>query len=297
MLGIVALVDSLSDGIIVKRLWTFVSNMIGYGAYELLVTWVIKYLVFACAVISTIKLIRTVRQNTILRQTMTMKDQQIMDNYHAIERNIRDTAALRHDWKNQITSLNLLFQEGNLDRLGERLGQLSAEVDRLRLPAYSDCFIVNALLQNASVRAAGENISFRAQAPLPKRLEIDEGDLCSLLMNLLDNAFEAAAKVEEKDRRFVDITLRINQGFLAVCCRNSFKGEVEVGRDGMPETTKEDRSGHGFGMRQMELIAGKYGSKLDLSQDNGVFTVQTALKLKNKKTPQKSGALKSPDRV
>ncbi len=102
-------------------------------------------------------------------------------------------------------------------------------------------------------------------------------------MNLLDNALEAAGQVTDPAGRFVSVSLQVNQGFLAVSCRNSYDGTLILDEKGWPRTSKADRENHGFGLPQMEAVVRKYASRLELSYDGGVFTVQTALNLKRKK--------------
>ncbi len=267
----------------------FYFTLMLHGDTVLLV--IVPYFTIVCGAITVYG---RIKQSFIERsesQAMSVRQNMLSDSYRAIEQRFSETAMLRHDWKNQITTLNLLYQQGEMEKLGQRLRELDSSVDGLRLPIFSECFIINALLQNASVRADREGIEFRASAPLPEQVGMDEGDMCSFFINMLDNAIEAASKVPEGKKRFIDLSVKINQGFLAVCCRNSCQGDVEL-EGGMPETTKAPGEGHGLGLRQMEQIARRYGSKLDLSCDGGVFTVQTALKLKKapKKAPATAGA-------
>lgn len=49
--------------------------------------------------------------------------------------------------------------------------------------------------------------------------------------------------------------------------------------DGLPATTKEDVTNHGFGTRSMRLIAERYGGALKLGAENGVFYVNALLPL------------------
>ncbi len=254
------------------------STALGGYPYALL-GWLNTYLLAACGCIAAYGLLQSMVRIRSDAQALSLKNQLIMDNYRAIERNTASTAALRHDLNNQLTALRLLYEKGDLEGLGRRLGELGQELDRLRLPSFSDHFTVNALLQNAAAKAAQAHIRFQARAPLPAELPVDDGDLCSLLMNLLDNALEAAGRVEDPAERFVSVSLQVSQGFLAVSCRNSYAGGLLLDEKGWPKTIKEDESSHGFGLRQMETVARKYGSKLELSYDGKVFTVQTALKL------------------
>ena len=43
------------------------------------------------------------------------------------------------------------------------------------------------------------------------------------------------------------------------------------------KTTKKDKLNHGFGLKQMERVARKYNSLLDINMSDGTFTVQTSL--------------------
>ena len=122
-------------------------------------------------------------------------------------------------------------------------------------------------------------MDFQGQVLVPEDLEMDEGDLCALLLNLLDNALEGAARVPPPGKREVQCTVKLTQGFLAVWCRNTYAGPLDLDDRGRPRTTKPDGEGHGFGLAQMRAVAAKYHSVLTIDHDKDTFTVQTALKL------------------
>lgn len=100
-------------------------------------------------------------------------------------------------------------------------------------------------------------------------------------MNMLDNALEACRAVEPPEKRFIKLRIKVVRGFLAIHCENSFAGTLVTDEGGKIATSKADDVSHGFGLRQMERIATSYGSTLEISHsdEEGVFTVQTALKL------------------
>ena len=149
---------------------------------------------------------------------------------------------------------------------------------------FTKNFTVNSILQDAAARSAQGEIAFDAQAHLPAKLEIPDSDLCVLLMNLLDNALEAAALIENPKDRWIRFKAEIVNGFLAVKCQNSYAGTLKVNENGHLSTTKSDPQIHGFGFAQMSAIAEKYGSLLDVSysDEDHIFTAQTALKLPKK---------------
>lgn len=108
---------------------------------------------------------------------------------------------------------------------------------------------------------------------------MDEADLCTLLVNMLDNALEATARVAPPDRREILCRIKLSRGFLAIHCENTYCGSVRLDRSGQLVTTKEDPEHHSFGLMQMRAVAEKYNSVLDIHYDQERFNVQTALAL------------------
>lgn len=114
---------------------------------------------------------------------------------------------------------------------------------------------------------------------VPKDLPIPDEDLCTLLMNLLDNALEGASRTPEGREKAIWFQMKAAGSFLPVLCENTFDGKVMTDGHGKPQTTKPDPAVHGFGIEQMRAVAEKYGSILDISWTEERFTVQTALQL------------------
>lgn len=103
----------------------------------------------------------------------------------------------------------------------------------------------------AAARAKQLNLSFRASVFTPEELPIPDQDLCTLLLNMLDNALEGAAKVSPEHSRHLHIQIKMVNQYLAVKCENSFDGIWKKDKDGNLLTTKEDTLSHGFGCRRM----------------------------------------------
>lgn len=204
-----------------------------------------------------------------------MRQDMLQESYRTMEHSVQDTAVMRHEWKNQISTLHLLAEKGDLEGLNRTLSQLDVQLERLSPRKYSKCLAVNVILQNAAARAQEAGVEFNASAPLPEELGIDEADLCALLINMLDNALHAASQAAP-DRRFVNVSLRMSQGFLAVKCENGYAGPLPLDRNGRLSAGASPE-GHGYGLSQMRLAARKYGGILDTSWTEDTFTVQTAL--------------------
>lgn len=227
-----------------------------------------------------VEFVRATLERRRREQALRMNQELTRESYQAAEEKLRQNAAMRHEWKNQVAALQLLQRQGDLEGLGRYLEELDGRLDKLAPRQYTGHFVINTILQNTAARAETLGVDFRAAAPVPPELGIETGDLCSLLLNMLDNALEAASQVSAPGGREVECVLKVRQGYLAVKCENTYAAPLSLDGDGQLLTTKADREGHGFGMAKMRSIAEKYGSVLDVSFTDERFTVQTALKIK-----------------
>ncbi len=242
-------------------------------------SWGLEYLVTVCCGIALFNLTRTQLSIRSEANALSARQTMLLENYQNMERSIRETALMRHEWRHHVTSLHLLTEKKDIEGLSLALSQLDTQLERLSPRQYSRNFTVNIILQNAGARAADAGIDFSASAPLPETLGIESGDLCSLLINMLDNAIEAASHAEP-DRRRISVSLKLNQGFLAIQCENTYSGSILLEENKIPSGDHVSSRDHGFGIAQMRLIAKKYGGILNISWTDQIFTVQTALNMK-----------------
>ena len=99
---------------------------------------------------------------------------------------------------------------------------------------------------------------------------LTEADVYSLLGNALGNAVEAARRVEEEKRQ-ISMIIRNSGDLVSISVTNYYQGQLHFEED-LPVTTQPDAEDfHGYGMKSMQAIAQKYGGKLKVKAENGVF--------------------------
>lgn len=157
----------------------------------------------------------------------------------------------------------------------QTLSELDQQLTELSPARYSDNFTINILRQNVAAR---EGIDFRATALVPPDLSIEERDLCTLLLNLLDNSLLAASKCPVGHRN-ITIGIRVNQGYLTIRCSNSYAGPLPLDENGQLRTEKPNISEHGFGLLQIRKTVDKYRGMFDISHTQDQFTATASLKL------------------
>ena len=183
---------------------------------------------------------------------------------------------LRHEVKNQYAYIRMLLEQKDYRRAEEFFGEMSMRAN----PTFSWVSSGNDLvddivnLEVSKARAAGVEISSRIA--VPAELPYEEIDLCSLLMNLLDNAIEAC---EGTDKKNVRLGIVADQGALVVTVVNPATRRPRFSEEGALVTTKHDKENHGLGTSIVRSVAEKYDGAADFSYEEGEFTARVMLAL------------------
>ena len=281
------LLSAAWDGMFHQQLLRTLDALVRQGAYTQALYWGTLWLLLVCTALAAWDLARAFAAAQGEARALRLRNDLALDSYRALEEKLREGATLRHEAAHRLAALDALYQSGDWAGLGRLLEDLGSQSARLSRSVFSRHFALNAMLQDADARAAAAGVAFEARVEAPEDLPIPTEDLCVLLMNMLDNALEAAARVEKPEERFIRFRAAVRESYLAVRCENSYVGPLRHDEQGRLRTTKADEEVHGLGLSQMSAVAKRYKSLLDVSYSERVFTVQTALKL-----PERGGARK-----
>jgi hypothetical protein len=104
---------------------------------------------------------------------------------------------------------------------------------------------------------------------------VEEPDLYSLFQNALTNAINAVSALPEGVERFISLSAARDGNMLTIHMENPCGEDIDF-VDGLPRT-KEDPDWHGFGMKSMDRIAGKYNGMLTAQQRGRMFFLDILL--------------------
>ena len=195
-----------------------------------------------------------------------------------IEMNDKNTELrrFRHDTKNLLLALSSLLAEGKYEQASDYIVKMQEMMETIKIKAFdTGNFIADALLESKAKTAAQNDIIMTVEGNIPAN-RIEDVNLVILISNLVDNALEAAKKVEGEKKIEIQSILKKNIWILSV--KNSCVQDVII-RENRIETTKEEKESHGFGISNIERVAKKYGGNLKLSCENRVFTARATLML------------------
>lgn len=279
------LVSLVKDGYLSRYINDALLPELRSGYYDGFLYWVSLWLAFVCAMISAYGVMQNLAGHLANEQNLRMKNRMVTESYHALEEWALQDAERRHEYRHQLTALQCQYENRDYEGVGRLLQQFLAH------PKFQVSFTgntaINTILQGAAAKADRQGIPFTASVHVPDSLNIPDTDLCALLMNMLDNALEAAQDPAHSVTPYIRIHIKAAGLYLAIKCENSFSGEIREDKHGKLLTTKADSAAHGFGIPQMERVAEKYHSLLKISYtDTGNFTVETALRIPGGAQPE-----------
>ncbi len=204
-------------------------------------------------------------------------DQQIR-HYEQMEKKNEELRIFRHDFPKQIRPLAACLHEGRIEEAEEMLRHFDQSIEYARPRYATGNTMLDTVLECAQQTAQAEGIQIVWQpGSLFPHTGIAPEDIYTIFPNALDNAVEACRRLGEPCA--VTVSSRIAGNAVYVRIKNPVAGKVNVRANGI-ETTKADKTRHGFGIRSMKKAAAKYGSdNLRFTQENGFFFVDMELRL------------------
>lgn len=200
----------------------------------------------------------------ILRMEMEEK------HYREIEQVNEEHAAFWHDVRHYMKVIGEMASEGQNEEILQILSKLQIEVSDTMSAVYCANHLLNTILNEKKKEAERKNIGVKILVEPDFTIDrVTDADLIILMSNLLDNAIEAAGKCAQGS---VAVYLFMNNGghFSTIKIVNNYTGEIRSEGDRL-FTSKEDTVRHGFGMRNADDAAAKYGGRVRYTYQDGKF--------------------------
>lgn len=181
--------------------------------------------------------------------------------YKRINKLYNEIRVLEHDYKYHLSTLNGLVKSGELSEAENYLTDLEKQFDRRVPERYSDNPVINALLISYAERFSDNGIAFEFDTSIGKYEKITEYELCIVLGNILENAFEACQKLQSDKQ--ITLTVRNTGNHLAIAIKNS-------ALSGKLESKKLDG---GYGIMSIKAVVDKHSGVFETHYLNGEFSV------------------------
>jgi hypothetical protein len=192
-----------------------------------------------------------------------------------VEKLYQDIRSLKHDMGNHVMTLENLCGKNEYEEAEKYVLELKQKFSEVSFEIKSGNPVTDVILTEKQKEAKEKEIDFACVFHYPEETKINAFDVSVILNNAITNAMEGT---DGCNNPYVRISsYRKNNAYMIVV-KNSFKGKIMIDEEsGLPKTSKNDKSSHGFGLMNIRKVAQKYYGDIDINQKENCFTLSIML--------------------
>jgi hypothetical protein len=211
------------------------------------------------------------------------------DYYKRLDRILQEIRVLRHDYKYQIGVIDELAKISKARHIRNFLEDARSYYRQTEPVVYCENLVISALLTHYAERCEENSIAFTVRAVLPAEIpHVDKNltplnnyEICIVLGNLLENAFEGTMGVPAEQRR-INLDISLGSEKLLIEGKNTFDGRIMTGggrdsSDNLPRSPKGP--GGGYGLRSVVAVCKRHAGEYLPEWTEGEYTIRLLLNL------------------
>ena len=175
----------------------------------------------------------------------------------------------RHDFRHKMQTIIKLIENEKYGELKELAQSYDKDAAEHSVKHYCSNAVIDAVLASYINIAEARKIKVNVGLTFPDTLPIDEAELATVFANAIENAINACEKIDE-NKRYIEIQVIKSPRFM-VQISNSFNGEIEFDKNGIPVT---HTPGHGIGTRSIVAFCEKRKAFYEFKADDQRFSLR-----------------------
>ena len=191
-----------------------------------------------------------------------------------------ETRAFRHDMRNNLNMLAGLMKEHDYEAAEEYIADLAGGLAELSPRIVTGDDMLDSLISSKLAELDRQGIELTVKGVIEGGLDWKPIDICAVFANAIDNAARACTEVPEGRDKYIRLAFRKTELQRVVTITNSTAEKVDCTKLMAGEgrfTTKEDKSLHGFGLRNIRRTVEKYGGIMQLASEDNEFRMTVVL--------------------
>jgi len=192
---------------------------------------------------------------------------------------IQEVHKIYHDMKHHLSYIGSLSDNGKIREYISSIAGDMAPCERFR-PTGNE--VIDSVLAKYGTQCAASGVRLIPTVNGQVFGFMEPKDLLVILGNALDNAWEAVSHVEQEEKREIVLRVDARQNFGIIRVENHFSGQVAFDRSGAVKTTKRDAGRHGYGIKNIQSAARKYGGEASIETENGMFILTVAVPVRGR---------------
>lgn len=222
------------------------------------------------------RLLQTAAQN---QERLVLRHQ--VASYELQNKNFRENQtrlmSLKHDMKNHVLYILQCIRRGHMAEADNYCTKLLGDLTEVLWLIDTGNHPLDAILNCKLAQAKEASIRVHTEIRLPPDLPLDPVDCNIIFGNLLDNAIEACAYLDESER-VINLNLEAARGILTAVVENTCRNPKSEEK-GACISLKRAEEGHGLGLKNVRRAVEQNQGQLLISQEQGRFICQLLLYL------------------
>lgn len=180
-----------------------------------------------------------------------------------------------HDLKHQVAALRTMVSE---EQREAHLSEIERSIQIYDSTLETGSEVLDTVLTEKSLYCEANHITMTCMADGRRLAFMDSVDVYTIFGNALDNAIESVSGLPDPEKRVISVSVWAKSGLLLLQFENYFEGELNF-EDGLPRTTKPQKSDHGFGIRSIRYTVEKYGGHMRIDTEDQLFLLNISIPL------------------
>ena len=189
------------------------------------------------------------------RSLLQKQMQNIQSHISEIEHIYTGIRGIRHDLNNHIHVIGTLLEQKRYQDAENYLETMQGIVDTFEFAVKTGNPVTDIIINEKQREAEQKGIDFRSDFHYVQEGGLNVFDISVILNNALENAFEASCRSKDA---YVSLYSERKKNVYLITVKNSYDGQLLMGTDDLPESMKDDRELHGFGLKNIRAVAEKY---------------------------------------
>ncbi|MDD6050175.1 MAG: GHKL domain-containing protein [Clostridiales bacterium] len=254
-----------------KQLLTQLEMMVRFltPAYFL---WPLTLYMTAAAVVSlAAELIEREIHRRESERLIDVRRELTMQHYESLRTQNEQVMMLLHDMNKHYSVLRQMSGEENVQRY---LDELLLQNANIRPVVQSGNAMLDVIVNGKLTQAINAGVRVElVRTDAPEVLPLSDTELCSLMMNMMDNAVSGVLD-SGAQQPFIRLDMHLRNGFFVFVLENSAS---------IPEKAKDPAPGHGLGLKIIRQIVERYNGLLETEQGEESFRIKLALPMGERK--------------
>ena len=214
-------------------------------------------------------------QAKLLNSMLEIERKQKQSEINLLRKAETQIAIHQHDMRHHLVILDGLISSGKTEQASEYIRKTANDIASITPERFCENDIVNLICSFFSDKGKQDDIELIVDARIPATPSISDTELCAILSNSLENAFNAVAALEKQYRK-VKFNCQLKQEKLLIEIQNPFDGKIII-KNGIPHSEKQR---HGYGCQSIRSITENYHGICTFETANNIFTLRIVLPIK-----------------